>query len=153
MPLFVCDKCHGIDNTALHGNYWTRLVDDDKKKFSGMILCSECHTGTWHGRFPKVKFDPATDLAGQYCYVPIALYQASRKNKNMRLVSLPDGSPLRCKPTGRTCAVRDIPDGGLFEIGGEIWEKLPESCANLSNPKDESEVIGIVRVNEYREIK
>lgn len=152
MPLYVCDKCHGIDNTALHGNYWTRLVDY-KKKGSGLILCSECHTGVWHGRFPKSIFSVTTDDPTTFCYVPIALAQAARRNKGMRLVTLPDGSPLKCVPTGRTCAVRDIPDGGLFEFEKEIWEKLPQSCANLSNMNDESEVIAVVRVKEYRQIK
>jgi len=154
MPLFVCDKCHGIDNTALHGNYWTRLVDSGKKKSSGMILCSECHTGTWHGRFTKQKFDPVTDDPNQFCYVPITLRQAARKNKKeMRLITLPDGSPLKCVPTGRVCAVRDIPDGGLFEKDGNIWEKLPGSNGNLSDFNDDSEVLAFVKVKEYREVK
>lgn len=46
MPLFRCDTCGCIENTAL-GEYWLR--DRDGKP----VLCSECHTGTWHGRFKK----------------------------------------------------------------------------------------------------
>ena len=47
MPLFICQKCKTIENTAL-GDYWTKA-----KK-----LCSECSRGKWHNRFPKEKFDP-----------------------------------------------------------------------------------------------
>ena len=44
MPLFVCEKCGCVENTAL-GNYWLA-----KER-----LCGECYTGSWHGRFPKRK--------------------------------------------------------------------------------------------------
>ena len=47
MPLFACQKCQTIENTAL-GHYWA-----EKEK-----LCSECATGKWHGKFPKEKYDP-----------------------------------------------------------------------------------------------
>ena len=50
MPLFKCSKCGCIDNTAL-GNYWMAA--------KGEATCSECHTGTWHGRFPKLQHDEA----------------------------------------------------------------------------------------------
>ena len=42
MPLFLCEICKTIENTAL-GKYWGK----DKK------LCSECGWGKWHDRFPK----------------------------------------------------------------------------------------------------
>lgn len=46
MPLFKCDRCDCIDNTAL-GAYW-------HNKAEGMpVLCAECATGRWHGQFPK----------------------------------------------------------------------------------------------------
>lgn len=48
MPLFVCDNCKGIDNTACGGTYWSRMFAEDKR-----ILCSECHTGKWKAPFPK----------------------------------------------------------------------------------------------------
>jgi len=47
MPLFICQRCKTIENSAL-GQYWT-----SKEK-----LCSECAFGKWHGRFEKEKFDP-----------------------------------------------------------------------------------------------
>lgn len=42
MPLFECQKCHCVENTAT-GAYWGR---EEK-------ICSECETGEWHGVFPK----------------------------------------------------------------------------------------------------
>lgn len=46
MPMFTCDKCGCEENTAL-GYYWPAVVNKEPR------LCSECHTGTWHGKFPK----------------------------------------------------------------------------------------------------
>lgn len=42
MPLFQCQKCGALENTAL-GDFWD----------SPEHLCSECATGKWHGAFPK----------------------------------------------------------------------------------------------------
>ena len=52
MPLFACTSCDAIDNTAISG-YWEQQLDahDAGKPFEPK--CSECHTGTWHGEFPK----------------------------------------------------------------------------------------------------
>jgi hypothetical protein len=50
MPLFACDKCNTVENTAL-GDYWVHAGKDEP------VLCSECSTGTWHGRFPKERAD------------------------------------------------------------------------------------------------
>lgn len=46
MPLFNCSRCGVIENTAL-GAYWYERMKGEP------VLCSECSTGTWHGRFPK----------------------------------------------------------------------------------------------------
>lgn len=154
MPLFVCDKCNGIDNTACGGNYWDRLVKDDgNKETSRMILCCECYTGRWHEQFTKRIFDPTTANPANYCYIPAKLKKLALKPRPYRVVFLPNGVPFKCKPSGRICQVREIADGGLFEHDGDIWEKLPDSCANLSDLNDESEVIGIVKVVEYQEFK
>lgn len=65
MPLFVCDECRSIDNTAT-GHYWTRALTQwmDASK-NGKALCSACapteyddgsknpEGGKWHGRFPR----------------------------------------------------------------------------------------------------
>lgn len=52
MPLFICEKCGCVDNTAL-GLYWIDWFD--KKP----ILCAECHPkiGKWHGKFAKKKWN------------------------------------------------------------------------------------------------
>ena len=47
MPLFVCDNCKVIENTAL-GKYWGEKSP----------LCSECGWGKWHGSFEKETYDP-----------------------------------------------------------------------------------------------
>ena len=69
MPLFNCEKCGVVENTAL-GLYWTanhpEIYDwsDVGKEFKGKHLCSECAPknfsdgtltgkGVWHGRFEK----------------------------------------------------------------------------------------------------
>lgn len=46
MPLFQCEKCGCVENTACC-NYWSRKIDKEP------LICSECETGTWHGRFEK----------------------------------------------------------------------------------------------------
>lgn len=51
MPLFKCEGCGCIENTAL-GHYWDAWIGDGKLG-NGKHLCSECGDGTWHGRFPK----------------------------------------------------------------------------------------------------
>jgi len=72
MPLFICEKCGAIENSAL-GIWWTRdyMKDDfiykDKEDY-GKALCSECapekfkdgsstKKGKWHNRFPKEYFN------------------------------------------------------------------------------------------------
>jgi alpha-amylase/alpha-mannosidase (GH57 family) len=47
MPLFLCDKCGVIENTAL-SNYWVKDQTDGDK-----ALCSECSGDGWHGTFPR----------------------------------------------------------------------------------------------------
>lgn len=59
MPLFICDKCKTIENTALC-RYWSR--DQDTK---GKALCSECDPKIkkWHGEFEKIH---ANDYLSKY---------------------------------------------------------------------------------------
>lgn len=49
MPLFSCERCKNIDNTALT-LYWMNMKHP---------LCSSCDPkiNKWHGAFPKEKFD------------------------------------------------------------------------------------------------
>jgi hypothetical protein len=46
MPLFNCSRCNVIENTAL-GAYW------NERRKGKPVLCSECDTGEWHGKFPR----------------------------------------------------------------------------------------------------
>ena len=58
MSLFVCEICHGIDNTALAPGYWQ---SKQQGMGTGRVLCTECETGRWHGRFPKRTYDERRD--------------------------------------------------------------------------------------------
>jgi len=50
MPLFVCEKCECVENTAV-SEYWINKSDGNP------LICSECGTGEWHNMFPKKKHD------------------------------------------------------------------------------------------------
>lgn len=57
MPLFLCDNCGVIENTALSSYWWK----DQSAEVGGRALCSECTPATaggekfgkWHGKFPR----------------------------------------------------------------------------------------------------
>lgn len=68
MPLFICENCHCVENTAL-GQFWSSDSGVYPDPFHGKNLCSECGSpkyvdgrptkfGKWHGKFPKETFDP-----------------------------------------------------------------------------------------------
>lgn len=56
MSLFMCEKCHCVENTAL-SNYWFRSITNDFEMRAEPLpaLCSACDPdiGQWHGVFPK----------------------------------------------------------------------------------------------------
>ena len=57
MPLFKCEQCGCVENTAL-SNYWTRNLRDPSEPKPWAIrpaLCSACDPdiGKWHGAFPQ----------------------------------------------------------------------------------------------------
>lgn len=63
MPLYQCEACGCVENTAL-GFYWTRNEADWPAEYRNKKLCSECGPpqtasgggsgfGAWHGSFPK----------------------------------------------------------------------------------------------------
>ena len=51
MSLFRCTKCGCVENTACSDFYV------DKFTYKIPVLCSECKTGKWHGRFHKKSAD------------------------------------------------------------------------------------------------
>lgn len=84
MPLFVCDKCDGIDNTACGGTWHTRNMDIWPEEVQGKALCAECtpanfkggeandRGGKWHGRFEKRTMTPekaASNDSAHYVYL------------------------------------------------------------------------------------
>ena len=61
MPLFKCEGCGCVENTAL-SNFWTRGINwttGEPVIPKPPALCSECDPaiGTWHGEFPKRPWD------------------------------------------------------------------------------------------------
>lgn len=59
MPVFQCDKCKCVDNTAC-SNYWHHRhpMSDDEGKYPEPTppLCSQCdpEIGKWHGMFKRM---------------------------------------------------------------------------------------------------
>lgn len=80
MPLFICEKCGCIENTAL-GHYWSKDTQMFKNTEWGKALCSECSPnkfpdgsnyakgGKWHGQFPKESFEEYMKAGGKREYV------------------------------------------------------------------------------------
>lgn len=68
-------------------------------------------------------------------------------------VKLPNNKILKCSPTGKRKKLQNLLDGSLFMFDNQIWEKLPCSCANLSDLNDGSEVSPLEYVELYEEIK
>lgn len=67
MPLFVCEQCKCVENTAL-SPYWSKSANIWPEGFKGKSLCSECASpvfsdgtksgyGQWHNEFPKENVD------------------------------------------------------------------------------------------------
>jgi hypothetical protein len=76
MPLFKCEQCGCVENTAL-SNYWTRnLVFTDNHVTAtpptNPALCSACDPkiGAWHGEFPQ---RPWTDEDAKHSGMPRGL--------------------------------------------------------------------------------
>lgn len=77
MPLFICENCGCIENTAL-GHYWGRKhLKFKDEKMNGKALCSECiplefldgskaGDGKWHNKFNKEKFDSTKHKSENY---------------------------------------------------------------------------------------
>ena len=61
MPLFECENCGNIDNTALT-TFWKSLRDGTPR------LCSACDPDTkaWHGKFPAKKIEAYQPGAVEY---------------------------------------------------------------------------------------
>jgi hypothetical protein len=72
MSLFICEKCHCIENTAC-GWYWTRNIGGpwfkpEHQEDEGKAMCSKCAPaefvdggktgyGKWHGKFPRKTYE------------------------------------------------------------------------------------------------
>lgn len=74
MPLFVCEECNCVDNTAI-GHFWGRnhIKFKDSNK-NGKALCTECapaefedgsintRWGKWHNEFKKEEVKPTDEV-------------------------------------------------------------------------------------------
>jgi len=83
MPLFICEKCGNIENTAT-GFYWCRSRSKfkDSPDCDGKALCSKCvpefyddgsrtgYSGVWHNIFPEEKYDPVKHRAWEFMNKP-----------------------------------------------------------------------------------
>lgn len=102
MPLFICEICSAIENTAL-GNYWGKKhINFKDSSFDGKALCSECtppefsdgsidrDAGRWHNKFPKEKFDSAKHDPRDYLNGPTEKVEIfknnNKKKKKMRIL-------------------------------------------------------------------
>lgn len=61
MPLFVCDECGSVENTALargENGYWAS-IRPDRRDQKPPALCTACdpNTGKWHGKFEREQWD------------------------------------------------------------------------------------------------
>jgi hypothetical protein len=58
VPLYVCEACGTLDNTAI-GPYWPR-VRRRRGDPTVRILCSPCAVPgvEWHGLLPRTQYDP-----------------------------------------------------------------------------------------------
>lgn len=52
MPLFDCQKCGYVENTALAPWFWLEKIQE----------CSQCHEGKWHGVFQRYKRLESSDI-------------------------------------------------------------------------------------------
>jgi len=91
MPLFICDRCHCVDNTAT-SDFWLQARSGSAER-----LCSECHTGSWHNRFPKAPY------AGQHIIWP--------KDQPAQTPTR-SSEPQACKPPGERSPGRPDPCRG-----------------------------------------
>jgi hypothetical protein len=71
MPLFICDQCHAIENTAL-GSFWHRRSQNLP------VLCSECGRGKWHGHWPKAiaTKDTVRERKDDFMHIPKELCES-----------------------------------------------------------------------------
>ncbi len=51
MPLFICDCCGAVDNTAL-GGCRGQVGWKEYRDAKAPDLCCKCYTGKWHDEFP-----------------------------------------------------------------------------------------------------
>jgi hypothetical protein len=82
MPLFRCEKCGCVENTAVC-SYW------HNKYSNGPLICYECETGKEHGMFPKTSANGWYIDADGFIYSPDSVDQETmewRYNRTFKMV-------------------------------------------------------------------
>lgn len=76
MPIFRCDSCRSIENTAAC-RYWTRLMMEPKPP----MLCSACDPmiGKWHGIFERRQDETLIELSDGFLYHPEEVKQLAER--------------------------------------------------------------------------
>lgn len=92
MPLFRCNQCGCVENTAL-SNYWPT---PDKRH----ALCSACDPaiGKWHGQFPQRSADGM--LIDQHGFLwRQDTVEAGPLPASIRIVGTVEPAPVQASPT------------------------------------------------------
>ena len=86
MPIFMCEQCGCIENTACSG-YWSRKECEDKR-----ALCSECdpNIGKWHGMFERQSVEGLVLASDGFLYgkedVASESFAFRMKHQNLKVV-------------------------------------------------------------------
>lgn len=129
MPLFKCEKCGCIENTAI-SSYWEALHSKTEK------LCSECgEPFKWHGSFPK----RGADESGYKADANGFLHSPVEIATDPKLAALRDCpycshsiSDHRTTLFGQECSGRDWHDDSSYRCqctGDKLQKKEPEDDA------------------------
>jgi len=118
MPIFMCEQCGCIENTAI-SNYWTRgdYRSERDGEQSGEVddraLCSECdpETKKWHGRFDKTSAEGLVLADDGFLYDPADVasdsFKFRMKHQGLKVV----GEYIaceRCKAVGDEVIAGDV---------------------------------------------
>ena len=95
MPVFICDNCDALDNTACGGTYWVRDVNYYGEEYLGKALCAECAPtkfksgkpaptgGKWHGEFEKeIMTEEKIKKYGVDNFIYLGKFEYMREEKN-----------------------------------------------------------------------
>lgn len=91
MPLFMCQTCGTVENTAL-SNYWVEQIEATRAKRDPAFKCSACDPGIghWHNEF---KCRPAVGMiltTEGFLYDPTEWRHVSREIRKVKVLTEAD---------------------------------------------------------------